>query len=210
MIELLEEFQRALLSVDRQAIDRVVSKSGSDVTSIEFIESVIVPVLEEIGNGWENGRYALSQVYMSGRICEEIVNTILLPGGKERKKERRIAIALLEDYHALGKRIVYSMLRASGYDLLDYGRMGVDEIVRRVLNDRIQILLISVLMLPSALHVKGIRDKLDASGRKVRIVVGGAPFRFDRDLWREVGADDAGMTASDAIAIVDRMTEDIL
>ena len=67
----------------------------------------LVPVLEEIGTGWENGTYALSQVYMSGRICEELVDLILPPTDVMRRTQPKIAIATLEDYHMLGKRIVY-------------------------------------------------------------------------------------------------------
>jgi trimethylamine corrinoid protein len=37
---------------------------------------------------------------------------------------------------------------------------------------------------------------------QVRIVVGGAPFRFDAELWRQVGADAMGRTAADALDIV--------
>ncbi|MDZ7777050.1 MAG: hypothetical protein U5L09_16260 [Bacteroidales bacterium] len=50
--------------------------------------------------------------------------------------------------------------------------------------EKIKILLLSVLMLPSALHVKDLKQKLNGTG--VKIVVGGAPFRFDENLWKEV------------------------
>jgi methanogenic corrinoid protein MtbC1 len=57
-------------------------------------------------------------------------------------------------------------------------------------------------MLPSAWQVKDVKEKLDASGSTVKIVVGGAPFRLDQQLWKRVGADAVGYTASDAIGIV--------
>ncbi len=36
----------------------------------------------------------------------------------------------------------------------------------------------------------------------VKIVVGGAPFRFDDQLWREVGADAMCRTASEAVDVI--------
>ncbi len=117
-----------------------------------------------------------------------------------------MAIATLADYHFLGKRIVYSALRASGYGLLDYGRVEVAEVVDRVKNDRIDIVLLSTLMLPSALLVREVRSAMDAAGLATRIVVGGAPFRFDARLWKEVGADAMGANASQAIELVARMS----
>lgn len=43
------------------------------------------------------------------------------------KKDLRIGIGVLLDHHVLGKQIVYSILRISGYDVLDFGQgLSVD------------------------------------------------------------------------------------
>ena len=139
---------------------------------------------------------------MSGRICEELVDDLLPPGSSDRKDQPKMAITVLSDHHMLGKIIVYSLLRASGFDLLDYGRMKVDDLIHRAKEDGIVILLLSVLMLPSALQVKELKEKLIESNLDVKIVVGGAPFRFDDQLWREVGADAVCLTASEAVAAI--------
>ncbi len=65
-----------------------------------------------------------------------------------------MAIAVLDDYQPLGKRMVYSVLRASGYELKDYGTVDGDVLVSRVVRDDIVVSLISALMLPSALYIK--------------------------------------------------------
>ena len=172
------------------------------------VEELMVPALIRLGEEWNAGKVALSQIYMSSRICEDIVERMLPATATERKGHPRLAIAVLCDYHTLGKRIVLSVMRASGFDVLDYGRMEVDELVKRVLADDVKILLISVLMLPSALKVKALRAALEAKGSRVRIAVGGAPFLFDPDLWREVGADAMGRNAAEAVSIVQRWRED--
>jgi methanogenic corrinoid protein MtbC1 len=81
--------------------------------------------------------------------------------------------------------------------------------VARVVQDRVEILLVSVLMLPSALRVKELRARLTQAGRNIKIAVGGAPFRYDDQLWREVGADAMGRTASDAVKIVRQFVKDM-
>ncbi|MDD2761589.1 MAG: cobalamin-dependent protein, partial [Methylomonas sp.] len=98
--------------------------------------------------------------------------------------------------------IVFSVMRASCFGLFDYGRVDVAELVERMISDKIEILLISVLMLPSALKIRELRDALDARGIALKILVGGAPFQFDPSLWQEVGADAMGLSAADAVAIV--------
>jgi methanogenic corrinoid protein MtbC1 len=109
---------------------------------------------------------------------------------------------VLEDYHLLGKRLVQSVVRAAGLALLDYGRMEVDGLVSRVQEDRVEILLVSTLMLASALRVRDLRRRLNEAGLKVQLIVGGAPFRFDERLWRDVGADAMARQAAEALEII--------
>jgi methanogenic corrinoid protein MtbC1 len=113
-----------------------------------------------------------------------------------------MAIAVLDDYHLLGKRIVYSVLRAKGFELKDYGRVTVDEVINKTRADQIRVLLISTLMLHSALRIRDVVAGLKAENLDVKVVVGGAPFIFDTQLWREVNADAMGRSASDVPDIV--------
>jgi methanogenic corrinoid protein MtbC1 len=201
----LAEFETALLALDRLAATRVLIRPGSDVTPMQRIERIVIPTLEKIGQDWETGRLALSQVYMSGRICEEIVDQLLPPAVAPRKGDPVMALAVLEDYHLLGKRIVYSTLRASGYQLKDYGRRDAGSLVESAAADGIEILLISTLMLPSALRVAKVKEGLEKAGSRAKVVVGGAPFRLDAKLWQDVGADAMGATASDVVPIIVRL-----
>jgi len=205
MAEINERFVQALLTLNRLAAKRIVAEVSGALTPLEIAEGMIVQALERIGEGWQRGDVALSQVYMSGRVCEELMDNLLPPGAPDRKNRPPMAIATLEDYHLLGKRIVYSVLRAEGFDLKDYGRVTVDEAVRRAGEDRLRILLISTLMLPSALHVRDLVLRLKSACPDVKVVVGGAPFLFDPELWREVHADAMGRSASDAAGIIERI-----
>lgn len=205
---LKESFEQALLAMDRVEARHILLGNDPPIEPLQLIETVVVPALEHIGQAWQEGTVALSQIYMGGRICEELVDALLPPGNDRSKHQPRIAIAVLDDHHVLGKRVVYSILRASGYELLDYGHgLHADELASRVIRDGVQILLISTLMLPSALKVKLVREQLDAAGVKVHIIVGGAPFNFDARLSAEVGADAMGQNASDAVHLV-RMGEE--
>ena len=203
MHELVTPFREALENLDRVSAEAYFSQALKTLTPIHAIEQVVVPALEQIGAAWQEGSVALSQVYMSGRVCEELVEKVLPPSDPDRKHQPRSAIVVLNDYHMLGKRIVYSLMRASGFELFDYGRMDIDELVERAIADKIRVLLISVLILPSALKVKEVCAKLKAAGSSIKVVVGGAPFLFDDQLWQEVGADAVGHNASDAITIVE-------
>lgn len=204
MMNVVNEFMEALINVDRLSAKKIIDDHISKMHPIKLIENVVVVALERIGTGWQDGTFALSQVYMSGRICEELVDTILPPSDPDRKDQPKMAICVLSDHHKLGKTIVYSLLRASGFELLDFDTVEVNDVVARVKDNKIEILLISVLMLPSALKIKEVKKMLKEEGLDTKIIVGGAPFRFDDQLWQEVGADVMCETASEAVSVVNK------
>ncbi len=207
MVEIIDQLEQALLAVNNVNSKKILKSIGNNTPPIELIENLIVPVMKRIGDGWENGTVSLSQVYMSGKFIEEWVDTILPPEDPKRINQPKMAIAVLEDYHMLGKRIVYSLLRACGFNLLDYGHVTIKEVIQRICDDKIEILLISTLMLHSSLKVKELKEEIKKIGLQVEIIVGGAPFRFDEALWKEVGADAMAYNAVDAINLIDNFIE---
>ncbi len=199
---MIELFKNALLSIDRDQARSIASEAVDARGAEAAVESVIVPALEEIGHGWQNGDISLSQVYMSGRICEELINDLFAADHGPVRSHPPMAIAVLEDYHMLGKLLVGSSLKARGYFPLDYGHATTSELVSLVDKDGIEILLISALMLPSALQVKEVVRLLEERGLNTKIIVGGAPFRFDQELFREVGAHGTAAQASGAAELI--------
>ncbi|WP_129125024.1 cobalamin B12-binding domain-containing protein [Geomonas oryzae] len=194
----------ALVNMDRLALQRIYSASG--LTPLFFCEQFITPALAGIGEKWDRGELSLSHVYMSGRLCEDFMEQSFRGAPPNRKSEDRVALAVLEDYHLLGKRLVGFVLRGGGVDYLDYGTVTAAELVRRVQEDSVRVLLISALMLPSALKVREVRDKLDRAGVSCRIIVGGAPFRLDPSLCDEVGADFCCAAASQVLPALKRVS----
>jgi methanogenic corrinoid protein MtbC1 len=182
----INQFEKALLNLDNTGAFEVVSK-------------IVIPALERIGNSWQNGNVALSQIYMSGKICESLIDELLPPTSENHKDQPKMAIAVLNDYHFLGKRIIYSHLRSAGFSLTDYGRKTVDELVENICNDDIEVILISTLMYPSALNIGQVKEKLDLEAPNVKMIVGGAPFIMDDQLWKTVGADAMGHDGGEAI-----------
>jgi trimethylamine corrinoid protein len=201
-------FELALLSTDDVAARREFAAVAEHEGTFGAMETLVVPALERIGDAWEAGDLALAQLYLAGRIAEEVVTAALPAVTRFVGGVPPIAIAVLEDHHVLGKRLVLSALRAAGYGVADYGRgVGVDDLVARCGADRPRILLVSTLMLSSALRVQDLAAGLAGLDQRPALIVGGAPFRLDPELWREVGADAGGRTSTDAITLVRHFLE---
>lgn len=195
-------FEEALLAMDREA---ALSIASPYTNPSDLADNMLVPCLENIGKGWAEGRLALAQVYLSAQICEDILQSVSTSLKMKPKRNEQIAIVLLEDHHSLGKMIVRATLMAAGYSIVDLGRLEVEELVAHLKLSPVELLLISVLMLPSAYKVAQLKKRLEEESIPTKLIVGGAPFRIDQNLWQEVGADGFGNVASDAIDIVKRM-----
>lgn len=200
----IEDLKDALLSTDRIAAVEVVERIGATPDALVEVEAVVTETLRQIGEDWEKGLLSLAQVYMSGVICEEMLVERVRTGVVPFRRFPRMAIAVLLDHHSLGKNMVLSVLRAAGFSIIDFGSgLSVETLVQRVIEEEIEVLLISSLMYPTALRVLRVREQLDAAGRHPFLIVGGAPFRFDRDLWRRVGADADGGNATDIVGVLE-------
>ena len=199
-------FVEALLSLDRLQATEIARAICPDASGLSALDAMVVDSLKRIGDGWDDGTCSLAQIYMSGVICQEVLNELLQGIERHRSVFPRMGIGVLLDHHAMGKNMVLSVVRAAGGEILDFGcGLDVASMVALALEEKVEILLVSTLMLPSALHVRELRDMLDRSGRQIRLIVGGAPFRMDPDLWRRVGADADGGNAAGVIGILERL-----
>jgi len=198
-----ETLEYTFLRMDRLNTESAVEEVLRTETLLDLFDHFITPAMESIGKKWEEGEASLAQVYMAGRMCEQIAQTYAEVSENTSDANNGVAISVLDDYHILGKRIVAAFLKGSGYFVNDYGRTAPRELVEQVKIRKPEILLISVLMLPSALKVREVTEQIrNVLQKPPKIVVGGAPFRFDPGLAEEVGADEAGGNAGDAIRIV--------
>jgi methanogenic corrinoid protein MtbC1 len=199
----VDALEDALLDLDQVAALRILEEAGGGKLSTQTLEYVVVPALQRIGEAWERGDAALSQLYMSGRLCERLIGSLDVVPVSFRPDQPCIAIGVLDDSHILGKKIVLQMLRSAGYQVRDLGaRLSIDDLVDAVRLHDVEVLVVSVLMLRSALKVSALRERLARHGPAPTLVVGGAPFRFDPALAGEVGADYAGNNASDILPIM--------
>ncbi|MFA6233249.1 MAG: cobalamin-dependent protein [Bacteroidota bacterium] len=203
---LAQGLEQALLALDREGADRILHQALESQSPLEMVSTVVTSALQSIGEAWETGDLALSQVYMSGVICEELIDRVLPPASPSRRDRPKMAIGVFEDYHLLGKRIIYSTLRAAGFELMDLGGgLQTKDLLRIVREEKIRILLLSVLMLPSALHIKDLVAPLADEG--VILIVGGAPFRLDTELWKEIGANATARDSAETLSLISQLVE---
>lgn len=209
MVDLAQQLYKNLISVDRVGVDDVFKRTVTE-TGIEGVGEILMEAMIKLGEGWESGEVSLAQVYMSGVICDELLNSIMHNENTIDENLPIIGTAVYIDHHSLGMKIVSNLVRTGQYPLINIG-VGVDadEIIKQIHEKKIQILLISVLMYPSALEVKALSERVCRECPAVSIVVGGAPFRLDKELYKKVGAHRSAGNAGEIFGILHDLKKEI-
>ncbi|MGV9171602.1 MAG: cobalamin B12-binding domain-containing protein, partial [Promethearchaeia archaeon] len=192
--DIKEKLKINLIALDRLKIDKLIQDILKKERYPEIINNVVYPVMKEIGELWENGDIALSQVYMSGKIIQDSIKKYFPKQKLTKLKQVKIGIANLEDYHPLGMKLIQTYLENFGIELIVYPvGITIKNLLSKIMHDNLEILLISTLMLRSALKIKNLTQAIREKNLNIKVIVGGAPFNFDDSLWKKVGADAVGV-----------------
>lgn len=194
----MHQYADAVLDTDRDRALRIVTEAvEANVSPEAVVFEVVLPSLEAMMSAVSEGQgVSLAQHYMAAQIGSEVVEEMIPRFAARPATVGRVVIGTAPgDFHGLGKRIVTGCLKALMVDVVDLGLnipagKFVDEAVAR----DAQVIAISTMMLHTALGeggslgVRRILRERKLEGR-IRIAVGGAPYRFDPQLYKAVEAD---------------------
>jgi 5-methyltetrahydrofolate--homocysteine methyltransferase len=174
------------------------------IPAYEIIMEGMAKGLEVVGQKYERGDFFLSDLIMAGETMKEgmeILEPHLEAGG--RSSRGKIVIGTVEgDLHDIGKNIAATLLKASGFDLIDLGAdVSPTKFLQELQNSDARILAMSALL--STTMVK-MADTIDAIARagirdRVKVIIGGAPV--NAAYAKEIGADAAAKDAVDGVTI---------
>lgn len=218
MIEkIIKAYNQAVYETDREAAFAVVDDALTQGLSAEdIIFQVVIPAVEEMMSQIVKDPDAnLAQHFMTAQIASEITEKMLLKFKHPPEIIGRVVIGTAAgDLHSLGKRIVTGCLKALMVEVIDLGvNVSPERFVDEAIAHDAQVIGISAMMVHTAMGDKGcqrVRQLLQERGLedKIKVIVGGAPYRFDPELYQTVGADT---WASDGVSagkvIVDLIKE---
>ena len=143
-----------------------------------------------------SGTANLAQYFMTAQISDAVTTEMLPKFKRAPQGMGRVVIGNgAGDLHALGKRIVIGCLRARMIEVKDLGlNVPAEKFVDEAVAFDAQVIAISAMMVHTARNENGclrVREILHARGLegRIKIVVGGAAYRFDNDLYKAVRAD---------------------
>lgn len=159
-----------------------------------------------IGDKFEAGEYYLSELIMSAEIFKGALAVLGTDTDAPAAAAKGTVVlgTVAGDIHDIGKNVVASVLRANGFNVVDLGvDVPAEAFASAVQSSGAQVVGLSCLLTTAfdamqqtiaALEETGVRDS-------VKVMIGGGPVT--PDLAGKLGADAAGRSAQDAVALAE-------
>ncbi|MBF0556616.1 MAG: cobalamin-dependent protein [Nitrospirae bacterium] len=204
--EVLTLYKEALIDTDHdKALSVIRDAVRKGISPEDAVFKVVVPCMEWMAKYlYDTLNSNIAQHFMTAQIsadvCEEMISSFKHPPAA-------IGTVVVGtspgDVHSFGKRILIGCLKAIMIDVVDLGlNVAPERFVDEAVAHNAQVIAISSMMLHTARGDNGclkVRQILKERGLQdsIKIIVGGAPYRFDPELYIQVGADAC---APDALA----------
>lgn len=194
----LSAFNEAIFDTDRQRALRVIQSAEQEgIPPEDIVFKVVVPSIHIMMKSTSERRTpSIAQHFVAAQIASEVTETMVTKFSRSPEIIGRVVIGTsVGDMHGLGKRIVSGCLKALMIEVIDLGlNVTAERFVEEAVAHNADVIGISSMMVhtargPSA--APGVRKILRdrALEQRIKLAVGGAPYRFDHELYRTVGAD---------------------
>jgi len=213
----LTDKEKALLDSLKDAIGAIDTEIAK-VVAQKILDAKIDPRIalkysfaeaaEIVGAKFDCGELFLPHLVMAGDLMEE-VGAILekdIPPNEIQKKKAIVIATVQGDMHSVGKNIVSTMLRSSGFIIHD---MGVDvpssAIIQKAKEVKAEMIALSSLLTTTMPYQKEVIDDLVSMKLRdqFKVMIGGGPVT--RQYAESIGADGYGKDAIEALEEAKRL-----
>lgn len=220
--KIMTDYNEAIIDTDRDKAVKVIHDSiRAGVSAEEVVFKIIIPSLEQMCNlNYKKGKYEilnLAQIFMASQIALEVTEDMIARFKKVPGKTGSVVIGTsYGDFHGLGKRIVTGCLKANMIEVIDLGlNVSANRFVEEAMTNNSQVIAISSMMMHTATGENGcigVRKILADKNleNKIKVIVGGAPYRYDPELYKSVRADAWSDSAIDSVNVITGLIREVL
>ena len=177
------------ISQDAEDAARIALESDDALT---IIDREMIPALDEVGKGFENGNVFLPQLMMSAEAAKAafaVIKTKMEANGQTQKKRGKIILATVKgDVHDIGKNIVKTLLENYCFEVIDLGYDVAPEVIASCAKQEEALIVgLSALMTTTVPAMEETIKLLRKEVPSVKVMVGGAVLT--REYAEAIGAD---------------------
>jgi 5-methyltetrahydrofolate--homocysteine methyltransferase len=190
------------------AIDEAKRAVAEGADSIEYLQDVLAPVMNNLGDQFSRMEIFLPDLMMAAEAADgiriELMKNITV--ASDANKGKVVIGTISGDNHDIGKKMVATLLGVNGYEILDLGT-DVDPMafINAVKRDKVNVVAMSSLLSTGMPYVSETIEMLAALGLRdqCKVIVGGGPVN---QAWaEEIGADGYAHDAKQAVDMLDKL-----
>jgi methanogenic corrinoid protein MtbC1 len=196
----MDELAQSLRDLDEKKVyDLVEERIKKNVPAMEIIQACNDGMVA-IGEFFSTGKYFISQLIFSAEILKTVMKRLepLLQGVKSGPSAGKVVIGTVKgDIHDIGKNIVITLLRGSGFEVTDLGvDVPAEKFIAALKETGAKVLGMSALLNFTYPEMKHVVEEVAKAGLRdrVKIIIGGTPV--NEQVRQFTGAD---FYAADAI-----------
>jgi 5-methyltetrahydrofolate--homocysteine methyltransferase len=197
MISLKHAVENGLKDEASKAAKSMVNEKAP----LDIINEELIPALDHVGKGFEQGTVFLPQLLMSAEAAKNafaVLKENMKTEETEEQKEKIILATVKGDIHDIGKNIVKVLLENYGFEVIDLGKdVEPQKIVDTVLSMGVKLVGLSALMTTTVVSMEETIRLLKEADPACKVMVGGAVL--NQEYADMIGADYYGKDAMQAV-----------
>jgi corrinoid protein of di/trimethylamine methyltransferase len=176
------------------------------IDPLKIFDDGLAKGLREVGDKFGKGEAWLIELLGASNAMEAAMKVLQPALEKSSQQQRylgRVLIGTVKgDIHDIGKNIVKTILKASGFDVTDLGKdVPKETFIKKVKELQPDILGMSALLTITIPEQRDVIEALKMEGlrNKVKVIIGGA---MTTEEWaQEIGADGYGADQNEAVEV---------
>ncbi len=193
-----------------EAIDLILDEMEEENANVRDIYTqVFTPVLRETGRLWQRDEISVADEHFITQTTLTLMAQLYLYFPEVQKKGHRLVAACVTgELHDVGLKMISDFFEMEGWDTCFLGaNTPRDSIIETIRAQKANLLALSVShpMLVGEVEsiIATIRSEKDLS--HVKVLVGGAPFNEEVNLWHAIGADGCAKDADEAVRLANSL-----
>jgi MerR family transcriptional regulator, light-induced transcriptional regulator len=188
--EYLPACMAAVEQLDAIVLETALMRAQLALSQIAFIETLIVPLLQHIGERWRQGTLRIMHEHMASAVVRTLLGSMISTSGLPLTAPRLIVTTPSGQIHEIGALIVASVASTEGWQVTYLGpSLPAEDIAAATQQRHARAVGLSIVYPPDDLHLPQEFTRLrQYLPQEVAVFVSGRAAEGYRDILQRIGA----------------------
>ncbi len=185
----------------KKEIDFLLKKNSP----LHISQKILGDMMEEVGNLYSEGKIYLPHLMLASETAQPIFDYLNSISTEKPVYKGKILLATVEgDIHDIGKKIIGTVLKSSGFEIFDIGTdIDADAIIEKIKELSPDIVGLSAMMTTTIGKIEEVKKLIKTNKIETILIAGGASM--NKQLAQEFGCDGYAEKASGVVKLCEKL-----